>query len=88
MEPHNTFWVDQSVDEHTHNVACQHPAASDDNPGAEDKPFATINQAASHYSLIELLVSSQIVGWAFIRIEFPIVRMKSASISRKDQTFA
>jgi hypothetical protein len=51
MEPHNTFWVDQSVDEHTHHVACQHPAASDDNPGA------------SHYSLIELLVSSRIVGW-------------------------
>jgi hypothetical protein len=46
------------------------------------------NQATSHNTLIELLVSFQIVGWAFIRIEFPIVRMKSASISRKDQTFA
>jgi hypothetical protein len=64
--PPQTFWGDQTVDEHTYHVPCQHPAASADNPGTKDKPFATINLAANHYSLIELLVSSQIFSWAFL----------------------
>jgi hypothetical protein len=58
-----TFWDAQTDYRHTYHLDCLHPAASDDNPGTEDKQFATINQAASHYSLIELLVSSRIVGW-------------------------
>jgi hypothetical protein len=39
-------WEQPLVFSHTFHVARQSPAASDDNPGTEDKPWKTIGQAA------------------------------------------
>jgi len=41
------FWDDATEYTRVYHVACQHPAASDDNPGTEDRPFKTINRAAA-----------------------------------------
>jgi len=41
------FWDDATEYARVYHVACQHPAASDDNPGTEDRPFKTINRAAA-----------------------------------------
>ena len=40
------FWDDRTVYDRVHHVACTHPAAADDGPGSEDRPWATIGQAA------------------------------------------
>lgn len=40
------FWDDVTEYAHVYHVACEHPAASDDGPGTESEPFATINHAA------------------------------------------
>lgn len=39
------FWDDQTEYTRVYHVACNHPGASDDNPGTEDKPFASIGRA-------------------------------------------
>lgn len=49
-----TFWDDQTDYRHMNHVDYQHPTAADDTLGREDKPFANINQAPSHYNLIKL----------------------------------
>ena len=41
------FWDDRTVYERVYHVACAHPAASDDGPGTEDRPWATIGRAAA-----------------------------------------
>ncbi len=41
------FWDDLTQYGKVYHVACEHPAASDDNPGTEDRPFATISRAAA-----------------------------------------
>ncbi|MBE0535099.1 MAG: right-handed parallel beta-helix repeat-containing protein, partial [Phycisphaerae bacterium] len=41
-----TTWQDTTAFTQTFHVDASHPAASDDNPGTEDKPFKTINRAA------------------------------------------
>jgi len=40
------FWNDTTEYAHVYHVACEHPAASDEGPGTEDQPFATIGRAA------------------------------------------
>ena len=35
------FWDDRTHYQRVFHVAREHPAASDDNPGTADKPFAT-----------------------------------------------
>ena len=40
------FWDDSTDYARAYHVSCEHPAASDDNPGTEDRPFATIGRAA------------------------------------------
>ena len=40
------FWDDQTVYANIYYVDQNHPEASDQNPGTEDNPFLTINQAA------------------------------------------
>jgi len=41
------FWDDTTQYTRVYHVACRHPAACDQNTGTEDRPFATINRAAS-----------------------------------------
>ena len=41
------FWDDATTYAKTYHVACEHPAASDANPGTAAKPFATIDRAAA-----------------------------------------
>ncbi len=41
------FWDDATQYERVHHVARNHPDSSDENPGTEGKPFATINKAAA-----------------------------------------
>lgn len=41
------FWDDTTVYTRVYHVAGEHPAASDDNPGTETLPFATISRAAA-----------------------------------------
>ncbi|MCK4374263.1 MAG: right-handed parallel beta-helix repeat-containing protein, partial [Candidatus Brocadiae bacterium] len=41
------FWDDATQYERVYHVACSHPDSSDENPGTEGKPFATINKAAA-----------------------------------------
>lgn len=40
------FWDDMTEYTHIYHVACEHPDASDDGPGTEEQPFATIGRAA------------------------------------------
>jgi hypothetical protein len=40
------FWDDITEYTRAYHVACKHPDASDDGPGTEDRPFATIGRAA------------------------------------------
>ena len=40
------FWDDITEYTHVYHVACEHPDASDEGPGTEDHPFATIGRAA------------------------------------------
>ena len=40
------FWDDETDYTATFHVACNHPDASDENPGTEERPFATIGRAA------------------------------------------
>jgi len=40
------LWDDVTEYKRIYHVACQHPNASDDGPGTEDHPFATIGRAA------------------------------------------
>ena len=40
------FWDDITAYTRIYHVACEHPAASDDGPGSEDRPFKTLNRAA------------------------------------------
>ena len=40
------LWEDTTKYEKVYHVACLRPDASDDNPGTEDRPFATIGRAA------------------------------------------
>lgn len=40
-------WTDQTQYSKTYHVSQNHPNASDDNPGTYEKPFKTINKAAS-----------------------------------------
>ncbi|MFC1717818.1 right-handed parallel beta-helix repeat-containing protein [Candidatus Poribacteria bacterium] len=40
------FWDDITQYTKIYHVACEHPEASDENPGTEDNPFATISKAA------------------------------------------
>ena len=40
------FWDDMTEYTHIYYVACEHPDASDDGPGTEEQPFATIGRAA------------------------------------------
>ncbi len=40
------FWDDQTEYSKVYHVSCEHPQASNDNPGSEIQPFMTINQAA------------------------------------------
>jgi len=40
------FWEDATKYTRVYHVACDHPKASDDNPGTEERPFATIQRAA------------------------------------------
>jgi hypothetical protein len=40
-------WEDTTQYTRVYHVACLHPAAFDENPGTEDRPFATISRAAS-----------------------------------------
>lgn len=39
-------WDDLTRYAHVYHVSGEHPAASDDGPGTEERPFATINHAA------------------------------------------
>ncbi|MFO7933330.1 MAG: right-handed parallel beta-helix repeat-containing protein [Bacteroidales bacterium] len=41
------FWEQETRYMHTYHVACDHPEASDRNPGTEQEPFLTISRAAS-----------------------------------------
>lgn len=41
------FWDDATEYAKVYHVACENPAASDDNPGTAEKPFATIARAAA-----------------------------------------
>jgi hypothetical protein len=41
------FWDDVTEYTKVYHVACENPAASDDNPGSEDAPLATIGRAAA-----------------------------------------
>jgi hypothetical protein len=41
------LWEDATDYEAVYQVACQHSDASDENPGTEDRPFATIQRAAT-----------------------------------------
>ncbi len=41
------FWDDQTKYTHVYHVACNHPKASDANPGTQTEPFATISRAAA-----------------------------------------
>jgi hypothetical protein len=43
---HFAFWDEETEYAKTYHVAQNHPAASDENPGTADEPFATINRAA------------------------------------------
>ena len=43
---HFPFWDDETHYQRTYHVACRHPAATDDGPGSETEPFASINHAA------------------------------------------
>lgn len=40
------FWEDRTAYTKEYHVACEHPAASDSNPGTEGEPFSTIGRAA------------------------------------------
>ena len=40
------FWDDRTAYKHVYHVSCDHPFASDEGPGTEDHPFATIGRAA------------------------------------------
>ena len=40
------FWDDVTEYTHVYHVDCEHPDASDDGPGTEERPFATIGRAA------------------------------------------
>jgi len=40
------FWEDETRYTRVYHVAREHPRASDDNPGTEDRPFKTIGRAA------------------------------------------
>ena len=40
------FWDDVTVYRGVYHVSCRHPGASDENPGTESLPFATIGRAA------------------------------------------
>jgi len=40
------FWDDRTKYKRVYHVACKHQNASDEGPGTEDKPFATIGRAA------------------------------------------
>ncbi len=40
------FWGDETTYTKVYHVAQEHPLASDDNPGTEERPFATIGRAA------------------------------------------
>jgi hypothetical protein len=41
------FWEDATTYDRVYHVACLHADASDDGPGTEERPFATISRAAS-----------------------------------------
>ena len=41
------FWDDETEYARVYHVANRHPAASDENPGTEAQPFATISRAAA-----------------------------------------
>jgi hypothetical protein len=41
------FWDDVTDYSRVYHVACEHPDASDENPGTEESPFATIGRAAA-----------------------------------------
>ncbi|MBN1402066.1 MAG: right-handed parallel beta-helix repeat-containing protein, partial [Anaerolineae bacterium] len=41
------FWDDRTRYERAYHVACEHPQATDDGPGTEERPFATIGRAAA-----------------------------------------
>jgi len=41
------FWDDRTVYRRVYHVAAEHPRASDDGPGSEEQPFATIGRAAA-----------------------------------------
>ena len=40
------FWDDTTEYTRAYHIACEHPEASDDGPGTEERPFATIGRAA------------------------------------------
>ncbi len=40
------FWDDKTEYKHIYHVACKHPNATDEGPGTENRPFATIGRAA------------------------------------------
>lgn len=40
------FWDDVTRYRRVCHVACEHPQATDDGPGSEERPFATIGRAA------------------------------------------
>ena len=40
------FWNDVTRYRRVYHVACEHPQATDDGPGSEERPFATIGRAA------------------------------------------
>ncbi len=41
------FWDDETEYTRVYHVACRHPNASDENPGTEEQPFATMGRAAA-----------------------------------------
>ena len=50
------FWDDRTAYERVYHVACAHPAASDDGPGTEERPWATIGRAAAALQPAEKVV--------------------------------
>ena len=53
------FWDDQTNYCKIYHVACEDPAASDENLGSEDQPFLTINRAAEVLQPGEKVVAHQ-----------------------------
>ncbi len=65
-----TTWENRTVFAKTYYVDQNHPQASDDNPGTEDKPFLTINHAAQRARAGERVVVESGVYRELVRPRF------------------